>query len=152
MTPSNPVRCLLDTNILMAYVRQSGLEKRIEARYVLNARLATTDAPLISIVTEAELRARAVRRTWGAGKLRMNELLRRCAIVPVDGRDLINAYVQADVFTESIGRPLGSKNDLWIAATAHVTGATLLTSDRDFDPFPASFLLREWIDPTATAL
>jgi predicted nucleic acid-binding protein len=36
------------------------------------------------------------------------------------------------------GKPLGAtarnmgKNDLWIAATAHVLGASLLTTDKDF--------------------
>ena len=45
-------------------------------------------------------------------------------------------------------QPLG-KNDLWIAATAHVTGATLLTTDKDFDHLAGQFLKREWVDPLA---
>ncbi len=151
MTLPRP-RYLLDTNILLHYLRGSDLARQIEARYALTARLTSTaDTPLISIVSEAEIRALAVRRQWGARRTDyLNRFLSRLVILPVDGAGLINAYVQADVFTESIGRPVGSKNDLWIAATAHVTGATLLTTDRDFDPFPPSFLLREWIDP-ATA-
>lgn len=40
------------------------------------------------------------------------------------------------------------KNDLWIAATASVTGATLLTTDGDFDHLESAFLTRVWIDPT----
>ena len=39
------------------------------------------------------------------------------------------------------------KNDVWIAATAAVTGATLLTTDRDFDRLTPQFLTRVWIDP-----
>jgi len=39
------------------------------------------------------------------------------------------------------------KNDLWIAATAHVTGATLLTTDKDFDHLDPQFLVRVWINP-----
>jgi len=38
------------------------------------------------------------------------------------------------------------KNDLWIAATAHVTGATLLTADADFDHLNGAFLNRVLID------
>jgi len=40
------------------------------------------------------------------------------------------------------------KNDLWIAATARTTGATLLTTDKDFDHFDPALLPQEWIDPT----
>lgn len=39
------------------------------------------------------------------------------------------------------------KNDLWIAATAAAMGATLLTTDRDFDRLAPRFLSRIWIDP-----
>jgi tRNA(fMet)-specific endonuclease VapC len=44
--------------------------------------------------------------------------------------ELLDAYVEIDCFSK--GRSMG-KNDLWIAATAKVTGATLVTSDGDFD-------------------
>ena len=39
------------------------------------------------------------------------------------------------------------KNDLWIAATAFVTKATLLTTDKDFDHMHPAFLQRDWINP-----
>lgn len=38
------------------------------------------------------------------------------------------------------------KNDLWIAAAAHVTGATLLTTDADFDHLRDRFVTLERID------
>ena len=53
------------------------------------------------------------------------------------------------------GIPLSPKVDsplsclLWIAATAHVTGATILTTDRDFDPLHGLFLQRDWVDPAS---
>ena len=34
------------------------------------------------------------------------------------------------------------KNDLWIAAIAHVTGATLVTTDKDFDQLAGKFVTR----------
>jgi predicted nucleic acid-binding protein len=37
------------------------------------------------------------------------------------------------------------KNDIWIAATVNVTGATLLTTDQDFDHLDGVFLARERI-------
>ena len=38
------------------------------------------------------------------------------------------------------------KNDLWIAATAAVTGAKLLSADNDFDHLNGTFLDFEKID------
>jgi tRNA(fMet)-specific endonuclease VapC len=39
------------------------------------------------------------------------------------------------------------KNDIWIAATAKVTGIPLLTTDPDFDHLEATHLNRIWIGP-----
>lgn len=39
------------------------------------------------------------------------------------------------------------KNDLWIAAAANVMGATLVTTDNDFDHLQPDFLTVDWIDP-----
>ncbi len=43
------------------------------------------------------------------------------------------------------GRPMG-KNDLWIAATAKVSGLTLLTTDADFDHLHPAHLNRIRVD------
>jgi len=39
------------------------------------------------------------------------------------------------------------KNDVRIAATARVSGATLLTTDLDFDHLQGTCIDRIWIDP-----
>jgi tRNA(fMet)-specific endonuclease VapC len=65
--------------------------------------------------------------------------------------DVIRAYAAIDAYCEEIGQPLG-KNDLWIAATAAVTGARLLTTDRDFDRLVPRFLARDWINPNTTSV
>ena len=41
------------------------------------------------------------------------------------------------------------KNDLWIAATAKATGATLLTTDKDFDHLYPGQINRIYIDPAS---
>lgn len=51
-----------------------------------------------------------------------------------------------DAYCESVGQPMG-KNDLWIAATTATVGATLVTTDRDFDRLAPRFLFRVWVDP-----
>ena len=45
---------ILDSNILLNYVRRSPLAEKIEARYRL---LTAQDVPLISVVTEGEIKA-----------------------------------------------------------------------------------------------
>ncbi len=70
------------------------------------------------------------------------------ARVSIDDAEIIRAYSVIDAHSQRRGQPLG-KNDAWIAATASVTGARLLTTDKDFDRLDPIFLQRDWIDPTA---
>lgn len=65
----------------------------------------------------------------------------------IDSHAVVDAYAVIDAHFQSRGHSFG-KNDLWIAATAHVAGARLLTTDHDFDPMDPLFLSRDWIDPT----
>jgi hypothetical protein len=44
------------------------------------------------------------------------------------------------------------KNDLWIAATARVLGAVLLTNDQDFGHLPWTELQSEYTDPVSLQL
>ncbi len=37
------------------------------------------------------------------------------------------------------------KNDVWIAAAAHVTGARIITTDTDFDHLHPGFLVRDYL-------
>jgi tRNA(fMet)-specific endonuclease VapC len=38
------------------------------------------------------------------------------------------------------------KNDLWIAATTAALGATLITTDQDFDHLLPAFFAIDWVD------
>nr|WP_157618605.1 hypothetical protein [Spirosoma spitsbergense] len=40
------------------------------------------------------------------------------------------------------------KNDLWIAATASLLEAILITTDKDFDHLHGRFIEVIWIDPS----
>lgn len=53
---------ILDSNILLHYVRESRLAEVIEARYNL---ITAYPPPAISIVSEGELNALALRLAWG---------------------------------------------------------------------------------------
>lgn len=143
MTAVSPVLVLPDTNIFVHYVRRSPLFLRIEAKYGL-AQL--NPPPLISIVTRGEALSLAAQFQWGtARREELQRLLLRCVTVNLDHPGLVEAYAEMDAYSLSIGRSIGD-NDLWIAATARVTGA-LLTTDKDFDHFCPTFMQRDWIDP-----
>ena len=135
---------LLDTNILVHFVRGSELWVHIRDRYEPFTRDV---APLFCVVSEGELRSLSIQWNWGTRKLDQLEFcLGFFESYTIDRPRLLRAYATIDSFSESIGRKMG-KNDVWIAATAAVTGATLLTTDRDFDHLVPRFLKRDWIDP-----
>ncbi len=137
-------RYLLDTNILVQYVRGDALWESIRDQY---QPLLIEPKPIISIVNEAETRSLSLLFHWGTAKLdRMEFLIGYLERIPIDTRDLIDVYSMIDSQTQQTGRKMG-KNDLWIAATAIVHDATLLTTDADFDRLHPRFLAVERIAP-----
>lgn len=138
---------LLDTNILLAYVRRGDLFQRIEAAYALTSAVSVSG---ISIVTEGEIRALADEFSWGKAKREVMEtLLAGLTVHPLPFANVIENYVEVAEYSRKAGRVLG-KNDLWIAATAKTTGATLLTTDKDFDHLAPALLARDWINPATS--
>lgn len=103
--------------------------------------------PLYSYVSEGEMRSFALHSEWGRDKQdQLSFLLSAFRRIPIENHDILEAYARIDVYSRNIGIKMG-KNDLWIAATARVTTATLLTTDRDFDHLDGVFIKREWINP-----
>ena len=141
-----PLLYLLDTNILVHQVRRSAVGERIRQLY---APLLAEPRPIISVVTEGELRSFGFQVGWGQEKMdQAHYLLTYFQRATIETEEILQSYALIDTFSERVGRSMG-KNDLWIAATAHVMGATLLTTDKDFDHLDGRFLKREWIDPRA---
>jgi tRNA(fMet)-specific endonuclease VapC len=148
MAVATPLRYLLDTSIVIVYLGAGDLARRIEAIYALRT---TPVVPLISVVTEGELESAA--RQFGWGKERQRELrilIGQFQSISLGFPGIIEAYGEIDDYSRRLGRVMG-KNDVWIAATAHVTSARLLTLDRDFDHLDPSFLTHDYIDPDPTA-
>lgn len=134
---------LLDTNILVHSIRQDPIGQYIKATY---SPLTINPRPLISIVTEGELRSLANQWDWGKQKKeQLNFLLSYFGRVPIDS-SVLEAYAVIDAYSKRNGYTIG-QNDIWIAATAYVTGSRLITTDKDFDPLVPTFLARDWIDP-----
>lgn len=139
---------LVDTNILIHVLRGSPLGRHVVDSLKFRARDRT---PLLSVVSQGELFSFARHNRWGKQKLDLlEELLNELVIVDVvaTSRVLHEAYAELDALGRPLGRKMG-KNDLWIAATAAVNGALLLTTDKDFDHLSPAKLSVWWFDPDA---
>lgn len=137
---------LLDTNILVVYLRAGSLGEHVEDTYHL---MQNPYKPLLCVVSVGEILSLAAK--WGWGKPRteaLDRLLNELVWVDVNRRDVLNAYASIVRFSEEQGKS-APQNDYWIAAVANTTGATLLTMDRHFDHLDGSYLHRVWIDEKA---
>ncbi len=134
---------LLDTNILIQFVRGKRKWDRIRQSYQL---LLLDPRPLVSVVSVGEVRSLAYQWNWGERKLEQMEfILGYFKVLTIHTPAVLEAYARIDSHFKRRGVKHG-KNDLWIAATASVAGATLLTTDHDYDDMDPYFLNREWID------
>ncbi len=134
---------LLDTNIFVQLIRDDRVGKRLKE----NRQLLMTDVtPAFCIVTEGEIRSLAYQFNWGADKVkRMRFLLEYFRRIPIDTPDVMEAYAAIDAYSKSSGLNMG-KNDVWIAATAHVTGFELVTADGDFSHLHRGLLTQTLVD------
>ncbi|MVM37701.1 PIN domain-containing protein [Spirosoma sp. HMF3257] len=144
---------LLDTNIVLAYLRRSPLSIFLDNEYGL---LLNNTKPFISAVTVGELWSICLQNNWGQKRRDLLiETLRQLTIIDVNIEPIIQEYAAIDAFSQAKlqGRPLDAsarnmgKNDLWIAATASVLDAQLFTTDKDFDHLHGQFVEVIWINP-----
>lgn len=136
----------MDTNILLAYIRNDKTKSFIEHTY---KPLDPPNIPLISVVSKGEIASIALRNNWGHRRLRsLDFFLGQLVPIDIHAEDIIKRYAEIDAFSQGklsenpladSSRNMG-KNDLWIAATASVTGAGLMTIDGDFDHLDGKFL------------
>ncbi|MDZ7876190.1 MAG: PIN domain-containing protein [Saprospiraceae bacterium] len=137
---------LFDTNILLFYIRENALASFIDRTY---APFDEGNTPILSIVSVGEIKSIALRNDWGRVKLaKLKELMTLFVITDINSDDVIDAYAEIDTYSQGklktnplphSARNMG-KNDLWIAATASVVPAKLLTSDADFDHLEGHYL------------
>ena len=109
---------------------------------------------IISVVSMAELHSFSIQNKWGKEKVqKLEKFLEYVTIVNINAADraLLDAYVSIDGYSKrKLLDPSGSlmpgsarkmgKNDLWIAATALVIDAPLVTTDGDFDHLNGVFM------------
>ena len=135
---------LLDTNIYITFIRNEKFTKYINRKYRQKDNILFT-----SCVVEGELKSFSIQRNWGINKInKMGKLLSDFTIYPIKTNQIISKYAEIDAFSQGkdptiplnrSARNMG-KNDLWLAATASVLDATLITMDRDFEHLDKVFL------------
>lgn len=150
---------ILDTGIVLGYATAAGYAEYVEKKFEL---FKPPRIPMMSVVSKGEIYSLAIQRRWGEKKVKvLEELLRKLPVVDINEEQIIQRYSEIDAYSLSKDqlRPLPKghtarimgKNDLWIAATASVLKARLLTTDHDFDHLDGIFLDVLYIDPKLTA-
>jgi tRNA(fMet)-specific endonuclease VapC len=150
-------RYILDTSILLHYIRQSPLSLKIEKEHQL---MSQDVVPLVAAVSIGEIEGFVQRRKWGEKKMNvLKKLLSRILVVDIAGQDenLMKAYATLSNYSRNclpekqLGRSVSiGQNDLWIAAVAKVAKAELITADGDFDHLDGSWLAVHKYDQTLT--
>lgn len=140
------MRFVFDTNILLHYIRENKIFKDIENAF---APFTGGHQVFISVVSIGEIKSIARQNNWGERKLhKMMNILSKLIRTDINIESIIEAYAEIDAYSQNKlpTRPLSltarnmGKNDLRIAATASVLGATLLTTDTDFDHLDGVYL------------
>lgn len=131
---------VLDTNILLHYVRQSELVQEVERELNL---ISQNAIPMIASVSIGEMEGFMQRQEWGQAKInRLKKLVEKIAVIDIAAADdqLMNAYATLWNYSKNalpgdkLGKSIGiGQNDVWIAALAHTAKAALVTTDGDFD-------------------
>ena len=136
---------VLDTNILVAAVRDSPIWQKLKAIETL-----TPANSYISIVSQAEILSLAAQFKWGTEKIaKLQHFLDTLNVIPIHSPQIVEAYVAIDIYSQKLAdivyppnfspKNMG-KNDIWIAASAVVSNSKLVSTDADFLHLDSIFL------------
>lgn len=135
---------VLDTSALLPLLRGKELGELIDRTFGLRA---VPYLHTLSIVTHAELWVLIERNGWGdARKAAVEKALQEFVTVDISGSQIISAYRRVEA--ASIGITMG-KNDVWVAATALITGLPLIATDKDFNHLNGKLLEVHYVDPAS---
>ncbi|MDE0152442.1 MAG: type II toxin-antitoxin system VapC family toxin [Gammaproteobacteria bacterium] len=135
-------RFLLDTGVLLGFIRKAEWAERVWKELNLDSKEAII---FTSIICVGELLALSEKLGWGKSKKsRLEEVLAKYSALDINDQGVLRAYAMIDAWThgQKVDAPRRTpppkpaismqQNDLWIAATAHESQATLLSTDKDF--------------------
>jgi len=144
---------ILDTNILVHFSRNSNIYTELIEELDL---FGKDNFVFISEVSIGEIYAIALINNWGEKRLkRIKNLLQNITSVPISEEDIHETYAKIDAYSKAINigitfpinfqaQKMG-KNDIWIAATASVSGGILITMDKDFAHLSNVFLKLKYV-------
>jgi tRNA(fMet)-specific endonuclease VapC len=131
---------VLDTGIILHYVRQSGLSQKIESELNL---LSQKVVPVVASVSIGEIEGFVQRGQWGDMKIkRLKNLISKIVVIDITAEDeqLMKSYATLWNYSKNnlpgnkLGKSIGiGQNDVWIAALAKTANAELVTIDGDFE-------------------
>ena len=132
---------ILDTNILIYLIRENPF---VRAELYNRGIFEIENTVSVSIASFGEILSFALQNNWGERKKdNLENLILNLRPIPIIKREMVDAYAEIDTYSKGklTNRPLPvgltarnmGKNDLWIAATAYLTQAILITNDNDFD-------------------
>jgi tRNA(fMet)-specific endonuclease VapC len=140
---------VFDTNIIIDLIRAGSRLALLEARINPNQ-----EDVFISIVTVAEARTFAINASWGQKRIDALELLLgNCTVINISDA-IVTKYVEIDTYNGRknpylpilAGNPINmGKNDIWIASTASLLDATLVTTDKDFQHLHNVFVQVDYV-------
>ncbi len=143
---------ILDTNILLTYVRDNVVTQNIENELNL---ITGNHNLVVSVVSVGEIKSIAKQNKWGERRInRLNDLFLDFIRTEINTEDIIEKYAEIDTFSQGkltelpsdfTARNMG-KNDIWIAATASVYNLELITTDKDFEHLRKNYLNINLID------
>lgn len=146
---------VLDTGVILGYAKGTGYAKYVDQTYSISI---PPNIGVISVVTEGEILSIAKQRDWGQAKtLALHEILKAIPIIDINNQRILDTYAEIDAYSQgkytpshlpavSSARNMG-KNDIWIAATAALLKAFLVTTDRDFDHLHGKYVDVIYVDP-----
>ncbi|MEX1230963.1 MAG: type II toxin-antitoxin system VapC family toxin [Planctomycetaceae bacterium] len=142
MTVSDADTLILDTSIVVDVAKNNRSGQAILDAYPLTSR---SDRPLISVITMGEILGIAKIQTWTSAKIdSLHELLSEFVKLDLT-TDVVEAYAELVSLCRTRNHTMGQQNDMWIAATAKVAGAVLLTGDSGFKWLNSLFIRVEYV-------
>ena len=143
---------LFDTNIVIHYFKEDAVMREVKSRF---DPFAAGNETWLCVVTIGELRTLTLANKWGDKKRNaLVKILSNFPIADINVEEVLNRYAKIEAYSQcrlpSIEpQPISprnmGKNDIWIAAVASILGATLITTDKDFDHLDGVFIQLERI-------
>ena len=156
MNGSEVNRFLLDTGVLLGFLRETDWADRIQEEFNLDNKATLV---FTSVICVGELLALSEKLGWGENrKSRLAEVLAEYSLLDINNQGTLRAYALIDAWTRGheVDAPglvpppkpavTMAQNDLWIAATAHESQSILLSTDKDFAHLQDTWIKFHYVD------